>query len=51
MHHFDACQFPAAHLGGAELRDAAREFRSVQIANPNDVAGVEFTFTARDAGW
>jgi len=31
-------EFPAAHLVGAELRDAAREFRSVQIANPHDIA-------------
>jgi len=47
MHDFDARQFPAAHFGGAELRNAAREFRSVQIANPYHVAGGKFTFAAR----
>ena len=50
MNEFHAGQFPAPHLGGVEFGDAAREFRSVQITNPHDVAGVEFTFTARNAG-
>src|SRR5215471_2427727 len=49
MHHLDALQLPALDLARIEFRDAAREFRSVQIANADHVAGTELAFAPRDA--
>ena len=40
MHEFDPRQRAAADFLGGELRDAAGELRTVQIADPDNVTGV-----------
>ena len=50
MHEFHAREFFGADFFGGKFRNAAGEFRSVQIANPHHVSGGKIAFATRDAG-
>lgn len=49
MHQLDACKLSFTDFTRAELCDATREFGSVQITNPHNIARCELAFATRNA--
>src|SRR5260370_2741203 len=50
MHDLDSLELPRLDFSGAEPGDAAGELGTVQIANPNHIAGRELALASGNAG-